>query len=328
MGQINSRKYFSKFCYFTGLASLRWRAIGSYAVAVDYHYFTKSGIENQDLEVEYQVLERHLDFFSNYCEVGDARTQIAPLLSGEISDNYKPRVFISIDDADVSVLDALKTFEKHEIPFVLFVPTGLILKDHSRDQLLSIIFQKFYELSESLKLPNGEKATFGNIFNYVSQCEESKLEELLSEINKLSLDPKVITQRSLLSLQELVDLAKHPLVTLGSHSMTHPVFSELPLEWAEWEIKTSSKYITEAGGDSSLFAYPYGFKGSFNQETISRLKLSGVEAAFSTISSKIDKRSNPYSLGRVGMLNISDSTYLKGVVGGAFEYFDRILRRI
>jgi|TARA_B100000315_G_C14115504_1_gene380085 hypothetical protein len=77
--------------------------------------------------------------------------------------------FLSIDDADVSVLDALKVFEKHEIPFVLYVPTGLILEDHSRNQLLSIIFQKFYELIESLKLPNGEKATFGNIINYASQ---------------------------------------------------------------------------------------------------------------------------------------------------------------
>jgi hypothetical protein len=68
--------------------------------------------------------------------------------------------------------------------------------------------------------------------------------------------------------------------------------NKLLLGWAEWEIKTSSKYITEAGGDSSLFACPYGFKGSFNQETISRLKLSGVEAAFSTIFSRMDKRSN------------------------------------
>lgn len=57
---------------------------------------------------------------------------------------------------------------------------------------------------------------------------------------------------------QLRDLAS-PLVELGSHSVTHPHMTALPLDAARWELARSRDDLTALlGRPPSLFAFPYG----------------------------------------------------------------------
>ena len=75
-----------------------------------------------------------------------------------------------------------------------------------------------------------------------------------------------ILERNLLTIQQLKDIIKTKKVIVSSHSMSHSILSELPSDWMKWEIERSSGIVRQIGGDIRLFAYPYGYKRSYNQK--------------------------------------------------------------
>lgn len=62
-----------------------------------------------------------------------------------------------------------------------------------------------------------------------------------------------------LSKQELREMAKHPLVTIGAHGHNHLHFTELDVDTARYEL-TESRRVLEAvtGNAIELMAWPYG----------------------------------------------------------------------
>ena len=68
----------------------------------------------------------------------------------------------------------------------------------------------------------------------------------------------------------------------GSHTITHPLLSQLSIDEQENEIQ-GSKDILEANGlDISWFSYPYGYEKSFNNDTCYLLNKHGYVGAFTT----------------------------------------------
>jgi hypothetical protein len=53
----------------------------------------------------------------------------------------------------------------------------------------------------------------------------------------------------------------------------------------------------------------------------------GVKFAFTTRALRTKPNSNPLELGRVGMHSVFDERYLRGLIGGAFELWDKLLGR-
>ena len=95
----------------------------------------------------------------------------------------------------------------------------------------------------------------------------SSLQELCEYELKLGSPKKennITASRELLSLKEIEEISKNPLVTIASHSMSHNSLAELPENWLKWEIKKSKEYIRDLKGNYDLFAYPFGHKQSYN----------------------------------------------------------------
>ncbi len=87
-----------------------------------------------------------------------------------------------------------------------------------------------------------------------------------------------------LSWEELQTLADHPLVSIGSHAWTHRRLSELPLTEQDNEMAQSKSTLeTRLHKPVNWFAYPYGDKRSFSEETIACLKRTGFAAACTNI---------------------------------------------
>lgn len=62
-----------------------------------------------------------------------------------------------------------------------------------------------------------------------------------------------------LSAEELREMARHPLITIGAHGLTHPHFNELTNGEALHELVESKKMLQEiVGGTVDYMAWPYG----------------------------------------------------------------------
>lgn len=87
------------------------------------------------------------------------------------------------------------------------------------------------------------------------------------------------------------------LVTLGSHSCTHPRLSRLSAGEAREEIEGSRIRLQElTAQDIRLFALPYG---DHNASTIDICRTAGYQTVFSTIPAPVDTTDSAFVRGRV-----------------------------
>jgi peptidoglycan/xylan/chitin deacetylase (PgdA/CDA1 family) len=96
---------------------------------------------------------------------------------------------------------------------------------------------------------------------------------------------------------EQIATLSSPLVTIGSHSCTHPRLSLLAPGEARREIESSRAILQElTAQDIRLFAFPYG---DHNASTIDICRAAGYEAAFSTVPVSVDTTGEAFVRGRV-----------------------------
>jgi peptidoglycan/xylan/chitin deacetylase (PgdA/CDA1 family) len=99
-----------------------------------------------------------------------------------------------------------------------------------------------------------------------------------------------------MSAERLVKLPSR-LVTLGSHSCTHPRLSRIDPSKAQNEIESSRIELQDlTAQDIRLFAFPYG---DHNASVVKYCKAAGYRAAFSTIPTCVDTTKPGYVRGRV-----------------------------
>ncbi len=325
MGHIKTRRKFSSILNKLGVAPPVFKSNSNRIVAIDYHYFSRTRVNLEDLEVALSVLDKQLKIISTQCNAQETLYALN-MLKKEEHNSDRPCVIISIDDADQTVSEAVPYFVKYRIPLILFVPVGLCLGIGQLDGLRSKCFSLYHESNNiSKSLP--EFANKNIFFEKIMSLNYTNLKSLYYELMNLPRDISVILQRNLLSLSKIQSLNENPLITISSHSMSHCVMADLPESWMNWEIYQSNKYIKELNGNTEIFAYPYGYKKSYNELTKSLLKKNGVKYAFSTSSRVLTPSTQNYNLGRISMLNFMDKSYVMGTAGGAFEYWDRILGR-
>ncbi len=83
-----------------------------------------------------------------------------------------------------------------------------------------------------------------------------------------------------LSVDELRALAARPRLSIGAHTMTHPVLSLLPAGAQRDELARSRTVLEgHLGSSVGIAAYPYGTRGDVSQETVSAAHDAGFDFA-------------------------------------------------
>ncbi len=99
-----------------------------------------------------------------------------------------------------------------------------------------------------------------------------------------------------MSLEHLRALPED-LVTVGSHTVTHPMLPQLTEEEARNEIRSSRAKLEEIlGRKVVLFSFPFG---GFNQRLVELCAEAGYERVFTTLPEFSRLNSNSYVAGRV-----------------------------
>jgi len=310
-----------------GLAPRLFSSYSKRLVAIDYHYFTSNDLIYPDLEVSYESLQAQIKIISRNCRLGSPVETLEDLFAGKLT-SEKQSLIITIDDADSSLIDALISFDSFNMPLILFAPVGLCLPESHLDGLRSrcLHMYKYLNLSE-IPEPYSCLANAEEYFDFIINSSLTDLDIFHRLIRDIHRERSVILERSLLTIEQLKDVIAAKKCIVSSHTMSHSILSELPSEWMKWEITRASEVIGQIGGDIRLFAYPYGYKKSYNQNVKDTLVNAGVKYAFTTTSSLTKKNSDPLSIGRAPMLNYKEKSFVLGTVSGAFRIWDKLLLR-
>ncbi|MCS6926617.1 MAG: polysaccharide deacetylase family protein [Candidatus Binatia bacterium] len=99
-----------------------------------------------------------------------------------------------------------------------------------------------------------------------------------------------------LTAHELLTLARCDLVTIGAHTVTHPLLTKHPLPLQREEIRASKEHLEKLLGHPVIgFAYPYG---GYTRATLSVVREAGFTYACTTRAEGVRRGTDPFELPR------------------------------
>lgn len=137
------------------------------------------------------------------------------------------------------------------------------------------------------------------ILRYLRSLDNSKRELYIRRLtDMLKVDDTRELPDLMLDWQEVKKMSRHG-ITIGSHTITHPILSRIDLIEAQSEICESKKEIeSKLGCPITTFAYPNGKSSDYNNDVISILKETGYSCAVTTLFGTNDETQDLYQLRR------------------------------
>lgn len=193
-------------------------------------------------------------------ELGYRIIDLAELKQILVKDTLEDRVaFITIDDGWLSNLQLEAVINDREIPVAIFVPTEPVLSGN--------YWWEFANAALKQKLTDlPDLAAFKSL---PDQRRKTEIEYLKKQLS---------LPRSCMNLEELKALSKNPLVTIGSHTVNHPILNKCSSQQQEEELVLSKQQLTEwLQKPVQYFAYP---NGDYDQNTLNLIPKAGYALCF------------------------------------------------
>lgn len=112
-----------------------------------------------------------------------------------------------------------------------------------------------------------------------------------------------------LNIEELKELDRDKLCTIGSHTFNHPFFRALNKENKFYEIAESKAELERLlGHEIEIFAYPYGSLAAVDYDTIKSVEAAGYKKAFSTLQTFYTKELQEELKYFIPRININDES--------------------
>jgi peptidoglycan/xylan/chitin deacetylase (PgdA/CDA1 family) len=233
-----------------------------------------------------------------------------------------------------NLIYGLPILEKHAVPATIYVtncfPNGTGI-------LWWYIFEIHAKSAKQLKLnsskgrfdfswENNEQAhaQFGKISEAIKSIPISELRTVLMEaFGKTALEFEELCRSVSLSWDEIVTLSKHPLITIGAHTLKHISVRQQAITDVENEMRLSKEELESyIGQEVKHFAYPFG--GAFDV-SIRDLELA-QSVGFKT--STLNQAGNIFQsnhkamqgLARMPLGNSTDDQRLKYYLNGIYHF--------
>ena len=207
----------------------------------------------------------------------------------------RPFAVLTFDDGyRDNVEHALPVLERRSAPFTLYVATGFA--DRSARLWWRELEAAVRGLDEvrvatpggRLALPariDAEKsAAFGKIYWLLrGQGEDVLLGAIARLCDAARIDGRAIVQEACLGWEGIAALARHPLCTIGAHTLTHPRLAKLPDVSMRREIEASRAQIeARLGRPVRHLSYPVGDPASAGPREFAAARDLGFASAVTT----------------------------------------------
>ena len=212
------------------------------------------------------------------------------------SPSVRPFAAFTFDDgfAD-SLTHALPVMERFGAPMTVYVATGMI--EHSMDAWW-LGLAEWIRASDRVALPEaglsfdcGDPAARKRAFIAIEAAIHRDYELLTpvrAAIAAHGIDCGKLLAREALTVEQLRQLARHPLVTIGAHGDTHINLARASAETAHHEMASNRRFL-EAAIDKPVlhFAYPFGNARACGEREAEIASAVGFRTAVTTRSGAI-----------------------------------------
>jgi peptidoglycan/xylan/chitin deacetylase (PgdA/CDA1 family) len=301
---------------------LMFHRVLPHAISYRIHNHTSLEISTQHLENIIMFLKKEKYHFISLDEVPDF-----------ISDwNNKTRfsVFTFDDGYFDNFQYAFPVFEKHKVPFTVYITTDLPDKKavlwwyYLEDLMLQKkqISFSWKGISYSFSLHNNilKERGFVRLRKLLIQTPGDELAELLRIMGGRDFDRYRNKMEQLgMSWEQIREMSGSNLVTIGAHTITHRSLAELPLEEVRHEVEGSRAIISEKiGKPVKHFSYPFGKTGMAGEREYKLVKECGFVTATTTLFGNIQQQhiNHLYSLPRITVNSMVSTSVLNLSVNG------------
>ncbi len=217
----------------------------------------------------------------------------------------------------------LPVLERYQAPATIFLTTGFLRRSHAAWWLLlDEAFRRFDEIP--LTLPEGRVVR-------VAETAEAKTRiaiEVADRMRTFDLGDLIrcvrgleeltgatsiaLTEAAIIGSEDVARLARHPLIEIGAHGVTHRPLARLSAEDARREMALSRadlEYMT--GQTVRLFAYPYGGEGDVTARDAALARELGFKIAVSSIRGPVGRDPDLLMLNRVPLDDASGGRYTR-----------------
>jgi peptidoglycan/xylan/chitin deacetylase (PgdA/CDA1 family) len=284
-----------------------------------YHRISDLPFDPQLLSVTPEHFDQHLQVLQSKYRAINSSDLVKSDDSRKVSANS---VVVTFDDgyAD-NLIHALPLLEKHQIPATVFVTTGIVqqrkhfwwdelfrvvLGEHDVPELLELNLHKSqrWNLGDidgwserraaewnlvSTDDPTSRHRLYRDLSHFLRGASEPERESILECLRKWAgLKAPGESDCIVLTDEELIKLSSAILIEIGSHTVHHPVLSNLSSSAQEAELRDSKQYLESLlSHQVNAFAYPYGTKSDYTAETTVLVKKVGYQSACSNIAEAI-----------------------------------------
>lgn len=181
----------------------------------------------------------------------------------------------------------VKIAKKYKIPVTIFITTSPIETGEA-------FWWSYISAGKKNKLTNYTVNELKNVTN----------EKRIIEVNKIKNIIKL--NKDALTIDEVIEISNDKLITIGSHTVSHPILTKCTDSVSKFEISESKEIISNwINKPVKYFAYP---NGNYSDREINYLKQSKYELAFTTVPRYIERngKTDQYSIPRFDVLeNVS-----------------------
>jgi peptidoglycan/xylan/chitin deacetylase (PgdA/CDA1 family) len=311
------------------------RSVTGYVVVLLYHRITSLSSDPQLLSVTPQHFSEHLEVLRQDYTL----LSLDDLLDCMASNQWPKRgVVITFDDgyAD-NLFEAKPLLVEFDIPATVFVVSGYLgkIQEFWWDDLDRILLQpgilpeilrldingSRYEwtLDEATKYSketftqqsvwnilmesefNGRQSIYRSLCQLLRSLTESQRRKVLDDIYVWAgVNSTGRLSHRTLSVNDMLRLFEDDLISIGAHTVTHPLLSSLPTVKQRAEIEQSKQNLEEILGSSvTSFSYPYGTRTDYTLETVDAVKKSGFVCAFSNFEDVVWRRTDFFQIPRI-----------------------------
>ncbi len=276
----------------TSLSRKEWQDKGASGLVYMLHHITEknpNGIPtNEDLKVSPAFLERIiLEYKAKKVDFISLDELSVMLSSAKKPDT--PFVTFTIDDGYLdNYTYALPIFERHQVPFAIFVATDFI--DHKAvlwwDILEELVLHNdiihYNKQSFSCHTFQERWDTYRIIREDILKFDHNQLIETLQKaFSDYHIDWYKPIREKAMTWGQVKELSQHPLCTIGGHTVSHPALNQLSDDNFRQEVRVGIEKLESITGKKiHHFAYPYGSPNEIGEREYRLIKEFNFKTSF------------------------------------------------
>lgn len=228
------------------------------------------------------------------------------------------RVLVTMDDADEgTITHAAPILRCYGVPATVFVPTGAI------GQTVGFWWHRFQYLAEALRARGAnlyewlmrqrpelaDPEPVRNMWKHFRLLPAGDRDGLLERASREYGEPVPPHISRPMNWDELAEMTRDGLITLGAHTVTHAMLAQLTEEELVWELQECRAQLAPLPGYRDVFAYPYGDPAVVISRTVAAVRAAGFSAAFVNSPGVVDPASDPWTLPRAAAENVGAEVF-------------------